>query len=447
MSFEFALSCVVLVCCYCTMLSILFCVLFAFIPLVGAVCQFCFGEATPFGCTGDVGTCPWNIGVTENATTTAAIIAGTATTTALAISKLLPIRFRKLFPRNVMTQLGNILGRPRNGVEFDPDGKTLAEVIRAISGGTFTKQDALIHWTTLMTELSPDDENYESEVIRLKTQISVIKEIAITPSSSDADTSAQLFTLAKLSQIHCKNKDLLISLDDQCSPCDDGETESSSSSSSSKLVSSSTLLRPKSSEKMYALLNDWVLFSLALGTSPLVMLPFLSDVVYIPVAEGVLEWPVAFELLLIYLNEIERNPDVWNMANVFAKSGAIDVRRAQADLMARARYPATSFRARGGNPGKSRITDDALASGLNANGGVDLSRITKHNTTCKRGCHAWNNCIDHLSTHVDANGRCKYFHGCNQWVSDKGPGGQCLGAHKRVDCTYDPTKKLDKALK
>ena len=80
---------------------------------------------------------------------------------------------------------------------------------------------------------------------------------------------------------------------------------------------------------MFALLNDWVLFFLALGTSPVVLMPFLADVVYIPIADGTLDWPVAFELLVIYLQEIEKNPDAWNLVNIYAKSGAIDVRRTQ----------------------------------------------------------------------------------------------------------------------
>jgi len=50
-----------------------------------------------------------------------------------------------------------------------------------------------------------------------------------------------------------------------------------------------------------------------MGTSPLILLPFLADVVYIPLSNGSLEWPVAFELLLIYLKEIEKNPEAWNM--------------------------------------------------------------------------------------------------------------------------------------
>lgn len=49
------------------------------------------------------------------------------------------------------------------------------------------------------------------------------------------------------------------------------------------------------------------------------------------------------ELLIIYLQEIEKNPDVWNLANVYAKSGAIDVRRAEATVLARANGAKTTY--------------------------------------------------------------------------------------------------------
>ena len=165
-----------------------------------------------------------------------------------------------------------------------------------------------------------------------------------------------------------------------------------------------------------ALLSDWVLLFTALGTSPLVLLPFLSDVVYLPVANGTLEWPIAFELLIVYLTEIEKNPDQWNLANVFSKSGAFDARRAEAELMARAHFPSHCFRTAGGARGKSNVDTPS--------GTFDLAKILQHNSTCKRGCVAWNNGVDHKAEHVDSNGRCKFAHACNQWVTDKGKGGQ-----------------------
>ena len=136
-------------------------------------------------------------------------------------------------------------------------------------------------------------------------------------------------------------------------------------------------------------------------------------------SDGVLEWPIAFELLLIYLQEVDRQPDRWSLGTIYAGSGAIDVRRKEAAAIAKARYSPSFFRSNGGSPG---ITTGA--------GGKKLENIDLFNATSKRGCTAWNNGTAHDASTVDANGRCKFRHACNQWVTDKGKGGQCLGDHK-----------------
>ena len=43
---------------------------------------------------------------------------------------------------------------------------------------------------------------------------------------------------------------------------------------------------------------------------------------------------------------------------------------------------------------------------------------------------------------LTAEGKCKYDHVCDQWVTDKGPKGRCLSAkHKRGEC--DNPNKCD----
>ena len=45
---------------------------------------------------------------------------------------------------------------------------------------------------------------------------------------------------------------------------------------------------------------------------------------------------------------------------------------------------------------------------------------------------------------LTAEGKCKYDHVCDQWVTDKGPKGRCLSAkHKRGEC--DNPNKCDQA--
>jgi hypothetical protein len=374
------------------------------VPSVLATCQHCFGEAV--GCRPGETTCPWVTGISDNATAVATIIAGVAGATTLKVATLLPTRFRRLFTRNVLDTITNIIARPRSGAEFDSDGKTL-------------------------------NQDYDTQFKKLNAQLSVIKDLPNDSPISQGNDNVYLFVLAKLSSVICKDKDLTVALD-VCGDVDTTNGSSSSSSSSSSWSSAAaTLTRPKSWEKMVALLNDWTLFLLALGTSPLVLLPFLADVVFTPLSNGALEWPVAFELLIIYLQEIEKNPDTWNLANVYAKSGAIDVRRAEAIVLARAHYAAGCFRARGGNPG-------LVSPG---GGAIDLSNITKFTSTSKRGCVAWNNGVAHRQDHLDSSGRCRFLHACNHWVKDKGKNGQCLGKHKRDACDYPADQKCAEPVK
>ena len=419
------------------MLSVMF-ILFSvllLVPSVLATCQHCFGEA--IGCRPGETTCPWVTGISDNATAVATIIAGVAGATTLKVATLLPTRFRRLFTRNVLDTITNIIARPRSGAEFDSDGKTLNQVIGAIKARAFTKHEAMLAWVGRMDDLNDEDDDYDTQFKKLNAQLSVIKDLPNDSPISQGNDNVYLFVLAKLSSVICKDKDLTVALD-VCGDVDTTNGSSSSSSSSSSWSSAAaTLTRPKSWEKMVALLNDWTLFLLALGTSPLVLLPFLADVVFTPLSNGALEWPVAFELLIIYLQEIEKNPDTWNLANVYAKSGAIDVRRAEAIVLARAHYAAGCFRARGGNPGL--VTPGG--------GAIDLSNITKFTSTSKRGCVAWNNGVAHRQDHLDSSGRCRFLHACNHWVKDKGKNGQCLGKHKRDACDYPADQKCAEPVK
>ena len=405
---------------------------------VCGVCQSCFGEAA--GCDGT--TCPWTSGVAANTTLVASLAAGTALTTGLAISKLLPFRFTQIFNRSNLNTIASLLYKQSTaGTEFDPSGKPFKEMVGAIRSNVYSKSEAVLHITEQMENVDTTKDDSDAKIKKLAAQLQVLKEL---PNSFTTETSSRgvyLFVLAKLSSVICFSKGSLSVSLDVCLDCDDRSVSSassdpitSSSSNGSKL--SAVLTRPKTVGMMMMLLNDFVLFLAATGiASPLLVCPFLSDVVFIPVCDGTLDWPVAFELLIIYLREIERTPEVWHLGNVYAKSGAIDVRRAEATSLAKARYPANCFRSLGGSPGTV--------------GGAkgDLDKVTTFNSSSKRGCVAWNNGVRHEPDHVDANGRCKFFHGCNQWVTDKGKNGQCLGDHKRGVCDYDESKKCKTAAK
>eukprot|EP00316_Scyphosphaera_apsteinii_P021160 CAMPEP_0119333572 /NCGR_PEP_ID=MMETSP1333-20130426/85441_1 /TAXON_ID=418940 /ORGANISM="Scyphosphaera apsteinii, Strain RCC1455" /LENGTH=369 /DNA_ID=CAMNT_0007343669 /DNA_START=100 /DNA_END=1209 /DNA_ORIENTATION=- len=52
----------------------------------------------------------------------------------------------------------------------------------------------------------------------------------------------------------------------------------------------------------------------------------------------------------------------------------------------------------------------------------------------ERVCPAYNLNIAHNPSLLKQDGTCMCDHICNKWVSNKGPGGKCGGAHRRVDC-------------
>ena len=411
----------------------------ALLHAVYGKCLSCFGGA--YGCSGQTELCPWVTGLAANRNLIQSIAVGVvAASSSLAIKKLLPVRFRRLFGRPTLDILLSIVSKPRDGGEFSPEGKSVVQIVSAIKAGTFSKSEAMLFLVESMQELDLEDTHHSTRVKQLQASLDIVKEIPDNLGSTAASSAgAYFFILAKLSVVICREQDLSVTLDAcfECEEEDNGGNGSSSSTSGGTKAASATLRRPKSVGNMMMLLNDFVLVCTAVGlATPLVLCPFLADVVYIPISEGVLEWPVAFELLLIYLQEVDRQPDTWTLATIFAGSGAIDVRRKDAAAIAKARYPPSIFRAHGGNPGIG-----AGGGGKKYDGEVKL-----YNATSKRGCSAWNDGTAHDARSVDANGRCKYKHACNQWVTDKGKGGQCLGDHKRKECNYDESKKCSSAV-
>jgi hypothetical protein len=168
--------------------------------------------------------------------------------------------------------------------------------------------------------------------------------------------------------------------------------------------------------------------------------PFLDDVIFQPIVAGSLEWPVAFEMLIGYLRMIENEPSRYRLSNVVHASGGMDAKRAEATALAKGLYAATCFRRPRGEP--RDVTDSNAGKKEEFKGtvaGFDSARQV--------GCTAWNLGGKHLARHVDANGKCRFNHACDQFVTDKGKGGQCLGPHKRAVCDYDPSKKCSTPAK
>ena len=88
-----------------------FCVLLLLlISLPGSfsVCISCYGLAQ--GCPGDGSPCPWATGVAANIAAITAAVGG-----ALSVSKLLPPKFARLFPRAVLDGVSALVVRSKGG--------------------------------------------------------------------------------------------------------------------------------------------------------------------------------------------------------------------------------------------------------------------------------------------------------------------------------------------
>ena len=215
-----------------------------------------------------------------------------------------------------------------------------------------------------------------------------------------------------------------------------GQTIRLLSSSTSKASSSelaTTLVRPTTEGEFFDRLFAWVWVVTALGmTSFVILMHFVREVVFDPQFLYGLTWQQCCELFLVYLKEIENDTTrELHFGNV-CNRGKFDTMMTRAKLNA-----AMFFRIRGANPrleGASSVVDE------------DTKWSGKFDNKSTKCCIAFNMGKQHTAKMLDEAGNCRFAHLCMQWVSDKGPGGMCRGNHRKSECTYDKTKKLDKPL-
>ena len=404
--------------------------LFILLKPVSSVCTFCFGDAQ--GCSGDATTCPWATGIAANV---AAVAAGGAVV--IILENLLPARYLRSFTRTVLQTLSIISSRPKAGAAFSFAGQTVNAIVDAVVGGIVTKDEAVRavndRLTTEENKVAPD----ANLVKQLERGLSIIQKATVRVASGDITDGVYLFILAKLSNITCADSgsfDLCVEISD------DGARPSDHSGGSRRF--SASLKRPKNVNQMFALLHQFQMVAVTAGLTNLTSIgPFLEDAVYEPVRLGVLDWPVAFELMVCYIRMVENEPGQWRLSNVVAGSGGMDAKRAEAASIARGLYAANCFRRHRGDP---RDVDTPTPKDQKFFTGT----LKGDNSNSPKGCTSWNLGNKHLAKYVDAStGCCIFKHACDQYVTDKGPYGQCLGDHKRADCTYDASKKCATAQK
>ena len=165
----------------------------------------------------------------------------------------------------------------------------------------------------------------------------------------------------------------------------------------------------------------------ALGlASPLIVARFFSEVAYDTIRVLRESYTVAHELVLGHFRGIEEDATrTTTLANVVERSSQDTLlRRARSDAGTFFRPPAEGHRGAGAQTWNGKSTDSS-----------------------KQLCIAYNLGSAHQDSALRPDGTCKYAHRCSQFVTDKGKGGQCLGHHPRIACTYDTVKKCARPLK
>ena len=395
--------------------------------IVMSACPGCFGKAD--GCTAtSANECVWVKGVTTNV---AAI--GTATTATLVLTGLLPGRVLRLFPRAVLQTIASLACKASASAPVDISKLSLAEMRNHILSGDITSEEACLECMSRQDELDESDENYAVKSKVLTTQISVLTTLKPRVHTNGNMEGTLLYILCRLSSVLCGRDSAAFDVCIEIPVAGDVMVEGGK-----RLTASVT--RPHTLEQFMSLLNQYRLVCHTTGVANIcAMSPFLDDVVYEPLRLGTLSWPVTFELLLIYLRIVDTKTNGCTVADVYASTGGIDAKRDEAQISAHNVFPDSIFRNLRGEP-----RDAVTTSGNPGGEGHELfeGQVLDYDASCKKGCVAWNDEKPHLATHVGPNGACKFFHGCNQYVTDKGPGGQCLDPnHSRHNCTYDPSKK------
>ena len=237
-------------------------------------------------------------------------------------------------------------------------------------------------------------------------------------SAVNSATGTFMFIWAKVSNVISKRADFTFKLEAA------GKAKASSHSV--------TLVRPETEAEFYEMTFLFMMTIIALGiaSAPIVM-KFIDDVVY-----GTIRmkdpFQVAHELVILYYREMDHDPArLLHMGNVFRRGG-------QDTLLSEARRNAAAFfRTCGANPrvlkGATDVKTEYPKPDAKPNG--------KDDSSSKKPCPDFN--AGRPCKKLKPDGTCVFAHRCNQFVSDKGPGGYCFAAHARcTGCDYDAAKKL-----
>lgn len=249
----------------------------------GVQCLTCKDNISP---AHDTDACPLTTTVATNVAALTAV-AGTV----ISVSKLLPIKVIRLFPRAILDALKAITQRPTG--TFDYNGKTVQQVFQAAMHGHTSTDEALV-WMQDQLLSAPNG----TEVTRISKSMDLIKTMGAERYSNTQNVQGAHLYLWALTD-RCVREAALARM----------STGESVDDEQRLATFNLKLNRPSSYTEFMRRINLWTMFLHATGVENcLVVTPFLDDVVFAGIAKGQ-DWRVVHELLVIYLHMIEDYED------------------------------------------------------------------------------------------------------------------------------------------
>jgi hypothetical protein len=396
--------------------------LFMFGQAEAVTCPSCHDQIP--GCAGGAD-CPLFTRVAANA----AILVGT-TAAALSLKDLLPIKFLRFLTKGFLEAAKIMANRSAPGTAVDWGSLSMVEVARAPARGLGTRADAI---GVLQERVGEATEAIE--VARGQALISSLQQFSGDSKSSRSKGSSgsilgcYTFFLAEASKIVEHYGSL-------SSASLDLEEEDSSAGTGGSRQLKGMIRHPKRELDFFFLLLVWSMILVSVGMETfLTVASFMVFNVFDHMLLRKWDWRVTYFYFVILLERVETSgDDQLNISSVSTRLGGLDTLREEATLRAEEHY-GRIFRRRRAEQFEEEPDDKKPIVAWN----------NKSTPSAEATCHAFNlgPAGKHGKNHLLPDGTCKFAHKCDAFVSDKGPGGRCLGDHPRHKCT-NPAR-VDKA--
>ena len=409
-------------------------VLFFFVPgTLAAPCLTCFGFQP--GCTFETnGKCPLvEIPVANLAITAKAGVGG-----ALVLQNAVSNKYNRVINREGLNSLQALMRRPFDGTPATiTKTTTMKTILGWVQSNVCSLDWALMEYMELVETESDVDER--KRLMANYNMLSTAKTTIAAVSTNLYTTSGIGVTLLLLGFCfaYVRKDGKMSKVGGETSDTDKDKGEGTSAASVSAHIALK-LLRPLNYYQFSQALQLFMLYGVQLAIFPFAaMSEFLLYVVHDTINKRGRPWQFAQELMLVMLKRIDDAGDFkkLNLLNIVNEAHLNTVYE-EAMESAKYFYP-TIFRA---YPGKGEEDVCPVA-------GAPAEDEIEYNGKWTRGagpCSAYNTGGKHGKRVLTAEGKCKYDHVCDQWVTDKGPKGRCLSAkHKRGEC--DNPNKCDQA--